>query len=85
MAIIKSVSLTKEHAEMCERDGVSLSAVLRTALEQLHLYKTGELLDDLGTMNRKLIRLSEDRQKFFDFLNEKGLFEEFHGILEQKA
>lgn len=75
MAIIKSVSLTKEHADMVERDGVSLSAVLRTALEQLHLYKTGELLETTASLNAKIERLASDKQKMIDFINEKGLFD----------
>lgn len=77
MAIIKSVSLSEEHAAMVKKDGVSLSAVLRTALEQLHLYKTGQLLDSNASLMAKVQRLTENVEKFAKFINDKGLYDEF--------
>jgi hypothetical protein len=81
MTIIKSVSITKEHDEMIKRDGISLSAVLRTALDQFHLYKTGELLETTSSMSAKIQRLTDNIERFAKFINDKGLYNEF---LEQK-
>lgn len=84
MAIIRSVSLTKEHADMVDRDKVSLSAVLRTALEQLHLYKTGELLDTTASLQAKVERLGIYIKEYRAFMEKEGIINKFDGILEQK-
>jgi len=74
MTVIKSVSLTEEHAAMVQNDGVSLSAVLRAALEQLHLYKTGELLETTSSLQAKIQRLTSIIQEQAEAIN----------VLEQK-
>ena len=84
MAIIKTVSLSEDHALMVKREGVSLSAVLRTALEQLLQVKNGEILESNAHLQAKIQRLLDNQQKLLDFLNAKGLFNEYYGILEQK-
>jgi len=73
MTVIKSVSLSDEHAEYCKREGVSLSAVLRAALDRHHAYKTGELLEDNASLNAKIGRLMDNLQKLYKFIEKNGL------------
>lgn len=77
MAIIKSVSLSEDHAEMIKREKLSLSAVLRTALEQVSLEKSGQLLESNAHLIAKIERLMNNIQKFSEFLQERGLYDEF--------
>lgn len=77
MTVIKSISLTDEHAEMVKRDGISLSAVLRRALEEVHAYKTGELLENTASLSKKIERISENLNKAMEFINKKGLSDDF--------
>lgn len=77
MTIIKSVSLTEEHAEMVKRDGISLSGVLRKALDDIHAYKTGDLLDTTASMSKKIERITENLNKAMTFIYSKGLSDDF--------
>jgi hypothetical protein len=75
--IIKSVSLTKEHAELCEKYGISLTATLRHALDMKEKEVLGEVLDDNASLNAKIGRLTSHIDKMMAFINEKGLQDAF--------
>ena len=77
MTIIKSVSITEEHAEMIKKDKISLSGVLRKALDDIHAYKTGELLETTASLSKKIERITENLNKAMTFIYSKGYSDEF--------
>ena len=75
--IIKSVSLTKDHAEMVEKYHISLTAVLRQALNLKEKEIMGEVLDDNASLVAKVRRLTDYITKYTEFLEKRGLTNDF--------
>jgi hypothetical protein len=83
MAIIRTVSLTKEHDEMIKKYNLKVSHILRKALDELDAYYSGELLDTNASLRAKVERLMSHLDNTYNFINEKGLYKEYHNVLDK--
>lgn len=79
MAIIKSVSLSRKDAIMLEEMELSPTSLLRAAIEEIR--KRQESIDPNVSAEKKLEITQRKLTATYDFLNKRGLFDDF---LEEK-
>lgn len=71
------VSVPITHREFCEQNGLSPSRLLQNAIEEKMKYQSGEILDSNASLVAKISRISDNMQKYVDFIEKKGLMAEF--------
>lgn len=75
--VIKSVCMPLEMAQFAEKQGISLSATLQTALKTMEREKNGELLESNAVLSQRIRNISENLQKAMQFIEKKGATDEF--------
>jgi hypothetical protein len=71
------VSLSAEDKAFCNQNGLSPSRLLQEAISEKRKYLSGEILDSNSSLVAKVERLTDHINKYADFLNKKGLMEEY--------
>lgn len=74
---IISCSLPKELFLLMKRRGISPSRILQEQLKQILAYESGELLETTASLSQKIERMSKTIHSFAEFLEEKGLQNEY--------
>lgn len=69
-SIIKTVSLTPEEVDFLEINNISPTALLKSKIDEIKTFRAKPLLD-------KIDRLLEQMHKYTEFLEKKGLIDEF--------
>jgi hypothetical protein len=76
LAII-SCSLPSEQLHFCKNTGLSPSFLLQSAILEKMQLNSGEILDSNASLQAKINRLSEHIAKMMEFINKKGLQDDF--------
>lgn len=79
--LVKSISITIEDWRWIQKNNYSLSRVLRKAINDLKNKRDSENVEE---MSRKISRFIDMNKEFVNFIENKGLIDEFHDEQKKK-
>jgi hypothetical protein len=79
--ILTSIKLSEEDRNFCKQNGFQFSNLLREAIFQKRQVLEGAVVDNVAEERRKRESIQKTLTDMTDFVNKKGLINEFMGII----